>query len=192
MESAARYFEVDGLPHFGCLAHKLNLVIQDALKEIGDTLTKVQSLQELYDPVKKLAEKLKEGMKTRLGNLERNETISLSTILDPRFKLKAIKNKEQIEHLKNILKIKIINEINSKNQPVNSGEPVPSSSSSSSEPATSAANPVQLQTLSLWSEFDTETDKEFSLKTSDVGAAEELDKYLADNLIKRTERPLKY
>ncbi|CAH0397643.1 unnamed protein product [Chilo suppressalis] len=232
MLSAAKYFEDDDLPHFGCYAHKLNLVVQDALDEIKDTLAKVQKVvnhfrkstiakekllkyqsnqqnvaqpktvikavptrwnsvflmlerfielaealratipnlntdlpiipieewkcieqvsiilkpfykatvemsaenylvaskaiiltsslinicdnftkQELYDPVKNLAEKLKDAMLSRLGNLETNETICLSTVLDPRFKLKAIKNKEQIEQIKNILKIKITNEI---------------------------------------------------------------------------------
>ncbi|CAK1592618.1 unnamed protein product [Parnassius mnemosyne] len=206
MESAARYFELDGWVHFGCYAHKLNLVVQDALAEIKDTIEKVQRvvnhfrkstiskekllkyqsnqqninqpksviksvptrwnsvylmlerfieivealratipslgtdlpiipmeewkcieqicvilkpfyevtvemsaenyfvaskaiiftsslinicanytmLQELYPPVKKLAKKLKEGMTKRLGSLEKNDTISLSTVLDPR------------------------------------------------------------------------------------------------------------
>ncbi|CAH0397652.1 unnamed protein product [Chilo suppressalis] len=83
------------------------IILTSSLINICDNFKK----QELYDPVKKLAEKLKDGMLSRLGNLETNETICLSTLLDPRFKLKAIRNKEQIEQIKNILKIKITNEI---------------------------------------------------------------------------------
>lgn len=44
MVSAAKYFEGDGLPHFGCFAHKLNLVVQDALAEIKETIAKVQRI----------------------------------------------------------------------------------------------------------------------------------------------------
>lgn len=44
MESAAKYFELDGWVHFGCFAHKLNLVVQDALAEIKVTVEKVQRI----------------------------------------------------------------------------------------------------------------------------------------------------
>lgn len=37
-------------------------------------------LQELYTPVQKLAKGLRDGLKKRLGDLEKNEGISLSSV----------------------------------------------------------------------------------------------------------------
>lgn len=44
MENAAKYFELDGWVHFGCFAHKLNLVVNDALGEIKETVDKVHRI----------------------------------------------------------------------------------------------------------------------------------------------------
>lgn len=44
MENAAKYFELDGWVHFVCFAHKLNLVVKDALGEINETVDKVHRI----------------------------------------------------------------------------------------------------------------------------------------------------
>lgn len=102
--------------------------------------------------------------------------------MDPKFKLKAIKDTQRIEDLQKIMKRKITNEINNKTrQPTNSEQvpPVPSTSAANSVP--SQIFGCDIPTYSLWCEFDSEANKEFEPKPSDVQAPEELKKYLADN-----------
>lgn len=120
---------------------------------------------------------MKDCIKNRLETIEKNETISLNTVLDPRFKMKAIKKEKQNEHLLYILKKKITDEINNTVQPSQNEEPVPSTSAASFIP---------------FDEFDAEASKDFVTKSPEVDEADELQEYLADNLIKRTECPFKY
>ncbi|KAL0881216.1 hypothetical protein ABMA27_002319 [Loxostege sticticalis] len=310
MDSAANHFAVAGWSHFGCLALKLNQVVQDALSEIKDTLTKVQIIvnhfekniiakekiikyqtnvqnvmqpksllksvptkwdsvflmlerfvdlqealrttkphlqsdlpmltmqewqvveqslvilkpfyettkemsaeqyltaskamvlmkslikicdnyshfEELHTSVKQLANKLKSGMVRRLGDLENNMKIGLSTVLDPRFKLKPIKDPENISILKNELKSKMTDLINKENQTNTSNL---YEQQEESEPSTSHSR-YSMPIYSLWSEFDAETDKDFAPRSAAGQAAEELQKYLDHSLIKRSECPLKW
>lgn len=133
-------------------------------------------------------------MKNRLGEIEKNEEISLSTVLDPRFKMKAIKNKEQNEYLLYTLKKKITDEIKNTIQPSQNEEPVPSTSAASFIPFHNSEIECDsdMPSYSLCYKFDAEANKDFVTKSPEVKAAEELQKYLDDNIIKRTECPFKY
>lgn len=145
-------------------------------------------LKDLHLTVKKLTQTLEEGMKKQFGNLEMNLKISLSTVLDPRFKLKPLKNEDNIKIVKSTIITKIMNQMDvQQSQDIK----VPVHSSSGTDPL-QVDSECNLPTLTLWSEFDSETSNSFVPKTSATKAAEELEQYLADTLIKRSECPLKW
>lgn len=316
MESAARYLAADGWTHFGCLAHKLNLVVQNALEiiEIKDTIAKVQKtvthfrksaiarenllkyqmnqqnitqpktviksvptrwnstylmlerfleikealratipnldvdlpvipmeewkcieqicvvlkpfyeatkemsaqnylvaskaivltsslinichnytqLSDLYIPVKSLAQKLKDGMIKRLGDLESIKEIAMCTLLDPRFKLKPIKKEENKTLIKNSVLNKIIQQLEKNAEIRRVGEPNQNPMPSTSTVQQTNYYESDIPSFDLWSEFDKEANKDFTAKTTCEMASEELEKYLAEPIIKRVDCPFKW
>lgn len=78
---------------------------------------------------------LQNGLRSRLGNVEYNNTLAISTFLDPRFKTFAFKNSDAVDIIKNII-IDALGELitQSQNQSeIHESEPEPSTSAASND-----------------------------------------------------------
>ncbi|CAH2088807.1 unnamed protein product [Euphydryas editha] len=135
-------------------------------------------------------------MTRTLGDIESNLTISLATVIDPRFKLKAIKNDDNKRLLKTILTDKMVAQLTQHDsQPqAHNTDPQPSTSNAPvAVPAQLNSNDSSaMPTFSLWNEFDLEVNVDFAPKPYREKVADELEKYLGESLIKRNECPFNW
>ncbi|CAH1110803.1 unnamed protein product [Psylliodes chrysocephalus] len=63
-------------------------------------IIKKLSRKELPEPMANVVQRLKSGLQERLGNVEKNNTLEISTFLDPKFKLLAFSNPSIADNVK--------------------------------------------------------------------------------------------
>ncbi|CAK1587914.1 unnamed protein product [Parnassius mnemosyne] len=125
--------------------------------------------------IKNVIEHLHKELNHRFGHIESNILNAESTILDPRFKNKGFQDSRLYGRALQDLKLKI-------------GR---SSSRTTIMPAVEAVQPESCPNHSIWFEFDQEVVRQTPDNPTAAGIVE-LDKYLQEPLLKRTEDPLKW
>ncbi|XP_026747001.1 zinc finger BED domain-containing protein 1-like [Trichoplusia ni] len=125
--------------------------------------------------IKNLIENLHKDLNHRFGHIESNLLNAESTILDPRFKNKGFQDSRLFDKALRDLKLKI-------------GR---SSSRTTTTPAVQPVQPEPGSSHSIWFEFDQEVVKQTPDNPTAAGIVE-LDKYIHEPLLKRTEDPLKW
>lgn len=132
--------------------------------------------QSNIEEIKNIVQHLHKELNQRFGYIESNILNAESTILDPRFKNKGFQDPKLYDRALKDLKLKI------------------GRSASSKTTTTPAVEAVQSQpgpSNSIWFEFDQEVVRQTPDNPTAAGIVE-LDKYLHEPLIKRTEDPLKW
>ena len=132
----------------------------------------------LPEKINSMAIMLKNELFSRFGKIEENMLISQATLLDPRFKKFAFSNENNCNNAVNFLKAKAQSIIIESDEPTS--KQIAATTSSSTVNSNSA----------LWKEFDETVVNLIGGSNSSVAGIIEVDKYLNEPLISRTENPL--
>lgn len=155
-----------------------NNLIQDFLKKYASQNDKIIAVQ--------LA--LKRGMETRFRDLENNILYAESTILDPRFKARALKNSDYreraIEGLKNKVGKTLLQAIQNNDQEISSSTTALVPISATDE------NGNKQNCMSIWDEYDSEISRITRPENKTVAGIREVDKYLNEEYLDRKKDPL--
>lgn len=131
--------------------------------------------------IKEIAIKLLEGISIRYANLEQSKTISLCTLLDPRYKHYFFEDRNALENTKKNaaeLVAAWITKNRNTNQTVNEGN-MPSDVPESEETK-----------ISIWDDYDQQINRIKPIGTPLSMAMQEIHRYLEDIPISRKENPL--
>lgn len=146
------------------------LVLITGLNSLCDQLLQ----RNFFDSVNVLIEKLKQGIEARFGEIEKNQAIGICTLLDPRFKQHAFEDQALMLRAKTAILNKVI--------ALQQEEPV-AAASSVSDP---------LPCSSLWEIFDQKIVSSRQPRTAEEKSIEELNMYFRENILPRTECPIKW
>ncbi|CAK1579413.1 unnamed protein product [Parnassius mnemosyne] len=135
----------------------------------------VQNTDQHIPEIKNVIEHLHKELNHRFGHIKSNILNAESIILDPRFKNKGFQDSRLYGRALQDLKLKI-------------GR---SSSRTTIMPAMETVQPEPCPNHSIWFEFDQEVVRQTADKPTAAGIVE-LDKYLQEPLLKRTEDLLKW
>lgn len=136
---------------------------------------------------------LQNGLRSRLGNVEYNNTLAISTFLDPRFKTFAFKNSDAVD-IKNFI-IDALGELitQSQNQSeIHESEPEPSTSAASNDslvPEIATRDHLKVR-YSLWDSLDRSVSQFKPKATASSRAIIEVQRYLEDEALSRNQNPL--
>ncbi|XP_024083042.1 zinc finger BED domain-containing protein 1-like [Cimex lectularius] len=130
------------------------------------------STQGLSEVVELLGDKLLESLSHRFGNRERNDLVSQSIFLDPRFKKQGFGEESQFVNTKKLIIQKI--------QAVVRTEPQSRAEISINLPSTSK----------IWQEFDESVCIMRAVQDPKASAIVEVDKYIAEPLVDRRTDPM--
>lgn len=171
----------------------LVIVITGGLLDVCDKLVNTVSITQDLRPV---IDSLKDGLQTRLGNVEYSNTLAMCTFLDPRFKTYPFKNNDAVERVrKNVVTalgeviLALDNEKKMKHQ--EQADVVQVSDGDKSE----LQNEEVESELSLWSSIDSIVRSESSktaTRTINSRAIIEIQRYLEDDIVSRKNDPLKW
>lgn len=140
------------------------------------------SRTDLRPETTKFVDRLKKDLTQRFGNIEDNELITQSTILDPRFKKFGFYNQAKFDQARTKLYNKIA--AATRNPPAVPELPKDNTNSISSERD-------QVSSL-IWDDFDKEVQATQVPTNTTASAIVEVDKYLEEPLVPRTEDPLRW
>lgn len=122
--------------------------------------------------------KLEAGLKSRLGDVDKNDTLAICTFLDPRFKNLAFCDSDRPAHIKDIVTTLVSERYSyQKHQTIQE------------EDITEGGSPKE---LSIWRSFDTYVSHNKPRGTSLSHAIIEVQRYLEDDIIPRKENPLQW
>lgn len=152
----------------------LMIPIINGLVDVSKTLLK----KDFGNIIKTIVSQLLKGLTERLGNVEKSNTLIISTFLDPRFKNLSFHEKNTAENVKKI----IISEVAEKYAKVSREKTVESNLSAQAEDPDDE--------LSIWSSFDKSVSVAQPRGTVTSRAIIEVQRYLEDEIIPRTEDPL--
>lgn len=131
---------------------------------------------------------LKRGMQTRFKDLENNILYAENTILDPRFKARALKNLDYrergIEGLKNKVGKTPLQAIQ------NNDQEILSSTTAIVPVSVTDENGNKKSCMSIWDEYDSEVSKITKPENKTVAVIREVDKYLNEKYLDRKKHPL--
>lgn len=128
--------------------------------------------RDYHEPVIDLIGKLIQGLNERLGDIKNNTNITICTLLDPRYKHVAFPDAQSLEHTKTYL-------LNSMTSLLEDDNPAPPTDTNESP-----------NIISIWGELDQKIQSSRSPKTALTKATEELEMYLKEPVISRTNCPL--
>lgn len=130
---------------------------------------------EIYSMLSKMTEQ----MSKRFFKIEENNLISEATVLDPRFKRQGFTDNQFFERAKQTI-INAASHVNfSNNQYANE-----------THPSTSSTNESVLTSLSIWEDYDNTTANMVENGNSLSASIVEMNRYVQEPLLKRTENPL--
>ncbi|KAG7305058.1 hypothetical protein JYU34_010514 [Plutella xylostella] len=132
-------------------------------------------LEDFYPPIKSLVLCLQKSLKSRFGDIETNQPIGLCTYLDPRFKDHAFRDKDALATLKCEL-IEKVTEL------LEDDEVLP----------IQPEEETNLDSLSIWMEFDSKIHNICTPKSAAEKAVEEIEMYEKEAVIKRSSCPLQW
>ncbi|XP_063892271.1 E3 SUMO-protein ligase ZBED1-like [Helicoverpa armigera] len=151
------------IPICRIMLHQIKNLLQNRINDIPE--------------IKALIENLHKELSHRFNNTEINVLNTESTILDPRFKQKGFRDQKLCDKAIQQLKLKIGRVSSVLSRTTATSEPV------KQVPSTSET--------SIWFDFDQEVARQTPENPMAAGIVE-LDKYLQEPLLKRTEDPLKW
>lgn len=165
------------------------IVMVNGLMQLCEVLDKKTELSSI---VKTVLNSIKEGIQNQFKNIERSNTLSMCTFLDPRFKHVAFSSNDTIETVKANVKSALISkqaEMDRPNDSTNSKDSVcmdnqPSGSSSVQE--------MPHKKISFWDSFDRAAQQHAPTTSKESRAIVELQRYLQDELIPRKSDPLSW
>lgn len=134
-----------------------------------------------------LTDDLKSGLETRFREIESDVLVSEATLLDPRFKKKGFKFQHNYERALERIKNRLIGMRTQSASRVNQAPPVQSVQESQPSPSTA----MLCVTASIWAEFDEEIANLVPDNPTAAGIRE-LDRYLQEDYLKRTNDPLQW
>lgn len=158
-----------------------NNLIQDFLRKYFSQNQKIISVQSA----------LKKGMETRFKDLENNILYAESTILDPRFKARSLKNQDYreraIEGLKNKVGKTPLQSLQYNNRENSSN------TTTALVPVSSVdENGNKKDCVSIWDEYDSEISRITRPENKTVAGIREIDKYLNEEYLDRKMDPLQW
>lgn len=139
---------------------------------------------------KELLNDLKNGLKTRLGNVEYSNTLSTCTFLDPRFKMFAFQNADAAEKAKRLVSGWVSELVND-----NSSSTSKPSTSGISEEISEESDVNQEATnrnISVWDIIDQTVSVQKPRFNTNVRAVMEIQRYLEDDVLQREQNPLEW
>lgn len=131
---------------------------------------------------KEVVESLKNGMKSRLGNVERSNTLSVCTFLDPRFKMYVFQNADAANNAKSLVS-SLVSELLAEITPS-----TPSTSLISVEGGIPDTAPKR--DISVWDIIDETVAVQKPRFNTNVRAIMEIQRYLEDDVLQRERNPL--
>jgi hypothetical protein len=147
------------------------LVLTGGLKEQCDSFL---SQDTICEPVKQLVTLLSKGLKERLGNIEKNESISICAILDPRFKQHGFEDESAVEVTKSVILEKLTNNCSDDDNSVR---------------ITQATDTGK---KSLWRRFVVKANAAKSPKSAFTKCQDEINKYLSESVIPLSDCPIQW
>lgn len=153
------------------------VVLTSGLLSICEELLKKQ----FCDSVNILLRNLQSGLSFRFGDIERNKQIAICTLLDPRFKQHTFEDQTAMRWAKESIFEKMKMACSTDHQ-----------SEATAGPSTEPVPPPSVSSCSLWRRFDKKVTSSHTPKTAEDRCKEELDLYLSETVIARTECPMRW
>ncbi|CAG9130978.1 unnamed protein product [Plutella xylostella] len=144
------------------------MVMTQGLLAIYDNYLK----KDFYEVVKDLVTRLRSGIVTRFYDIETNSVIGLCTLLDPRFKEHAFKDRDALALVKCLVIEKVAENLDDDIQ----------------EAESVGVN----DSMSIWLEFDRKVNYVQTPKSADAKAIEEVEMYLKEKIVPRTACPMQW
>ncbi|XP_046405071.1 zinc finger BED domain-containing protein 4-like [Ischnura elegans] len=145
-------------------------------KALQKHVERINSEANLPEGIKKMATKISDQMKIRFAEIEANPILSESTLLDPRFKKHGFTNEVALKNTTRAIQQRL--------------STLQACSNAPEEPRLNSTSSVEPSTSSIWEDFDNTMEEFFLTRNSTAAGIIEFEKYMREDIIKRTENPL--